>query len=398
MLLSIRLVFLLVITAPVMFLSTELFEGFSHTTQWSVFMQGDYEEQWKAVDKAMDEGLPKTALEMVEIIYARAKKENNRPQIIKAISYRVALRAVTSEEDEVILIDDLEKEIAAAKQPVKAILTSMLADLYWGYYQQNRWRIHERTQVEDAPGNDFRTWDASVFFDTTSALYLRALDAAEQLKRTPVAQYRDILYRGSNSAHYRPTMYDILAHRALDFFRNDETDLPSPQQDFELSGLEALQPLDAFLRTSFESPNPNNPKYNAILLYQDLLRFHQDRGGIDATLDELAGEPAVPGPLVFLPEPPADPRAHLLGRCLGERQHEHVQHVRTQRRIGDDPHAPARQHCRLARARRRRDQHVGAVGRDRPPLLVGPLNLLLARHDVTGPPITSSLPLASRKR
>ncbi|MBN1447491.1 MAG: hypothetical protein JXA28_06140 [Bacteroidetes bacterium] len=80
-------------------------------------------------------------------------------------------------------------------------------------------------------------------------------------------------------------MYDILAHRALDFFQNDETDLPSPQQDFELAGLEALQPLDVFLRTTFTSPNPVNPKYNALLLYQDLLRFHRERGNADPRID-----------------------------------------------------------------------------------------------------------------
>ena len=113
-------------------------------------MRGTYEEQWKEVDRALDEGLPKTALELVEKIYARAKKEDNQPNTIKAISYRVALRAVTNEEDEVLLIRDLESEISEAEQPVRAVLTSMLADLYWGYYQANRWCINERTQVEDS--------------------------------------------------------------------------------------------------------------------------------------------------------------------------------------------------------------------------------------------------------
>lgn len=285
MLLSIRLAFLLLITAPVIFLSTELLEGLSYTTNWSVFMKGDYEEQWKEVDRALDEGLPKTALELVEKIYERAQRDGNRPQIVKAISYRVALHSVTSEEDETVLIDDLETEIAAAEQPVRAILTSMLADLYWGYYQQNRWRIHERTQVEDDPEADFRTWDASVFFDTTAALYLQALEPADMLKSTRVDAYRDILHTGKDSEQYRPTMYDMLAHRALDFFENDETDLPSPQQDFEVTGLEALAPLDAFIATDFTSPNPSNTKYNAILLYQDLLGFHRDGDREEAVID-----------------------------------------------------------------------------------------------------------------
>jgi hypothetical protein len=285
MLLSIRLVFLLLITAPVLFLSTEFLDSMYTTSSARVSMTGDYEEQWKAVDKALNEGLPKTALERVEVIYARAKRENNRPQVIKAISYRVALRAVTNEEDEVVLVRDLEKEIAESVQPVRAVLTSMLADLFWSYYQANRWRIHDRTQVADSPENDFRTWDAAVFFDTTASLYRKALEPAEQLQKLPVSEWRDILHGASESDQYRPTMYDILAHRALAFFQNDETDLPSPQADFEVTGLDMLAPLDAFLRLDILSPNPDNPKYHALLLYQKLLQFHNGRGTTAAIVD-----------------------------------------------------------------------------------------------------------------
>ena len=176
MLLSIRLVSLLLLTAPVIFLSTAFLDGMYPNATTRFLMSGDYNEQWTAVEKALNEGLPKTALELVEAIYARAKRENNRPQLIRAITYRVALHAVTNEEDEVLLVRDLEKEIAASAQPVRSILTSMLADVYWNYYQGNRWRINERTEVEDAPDEDFRTWDATVFFDTTAALYRRSLE------------------------------------------------------------------------------------------------------------------------------------------------------------------------------------------------------------------------------
>lgn len=285
MLLSIRLTLLLLVAAPVFFLATELMDGDSSRQTWSVFMQGDYEEQWKAVEKALNEGLPKTALEMVQKIHERAKKENNEPQIVKSVAYRVALLSVTDEEDEVILIGDMEKEIATAKQPVKAVLTSMLADLYWNYYQMNRWRIHERTQVADAPDADYRTWDPGRFFDTTRALYLEALTPAAALQAIPVERFKDILVTQGGSAAYRPTLYDILAHRALEFFRNDEADLPSPTRDFELDGLEALAPAEGFVSREFTTPNPRSTKYHALRLFQDLLRFHLARGDADAIVD-----------------------------------------------------------------------------------------------------------------
>ncbi len=57
-----------------------------------------YTEQWKKVDEAIGKGLPKSALEIVQQIYSRAKSDKNKPQIIKAASYRVALLAQTNED------------------------------------------------------------------------------------------------------------------------------------------------------------------------------------------------------------------------------------------------------------------------------------------------------------
>lgn len=281
----IRLAALLLVVTPLFIFASDATVDFSAHQRWSTLMQGDYAEQWKAVDEALQKRLPKTALELVEKIYARAKAENNRPQIIKAIAHRVALRATTSEEDEVVLIQDLETEITAAGQPVKAVLTSMLADLYWSYYQQNRWRINDRTETTDTAGADYRTWDAARFFDTTKALYLEALAPADLLQRTPVEDYTDIIIRNNDGATYRPTLYDVLAHRALDFFRNDEVSLPAPQQDFELLSLDALAPATAFAAATFTSPNPRNTKFLALQLYRDLLRFHLQRGDAEAIVD-----------------------------------------------------------------------------------------------------------------
>ncbi len=284
MLSSIRLTLLLCLAAPVLFFAKDAFNP-SYDVFWSTFMQDEYEEQWKAVDKALDEGLPKTALELVEAIYGKASKQGNQPQLIKAIAYRIALRAATNEEDEVILVNDLEKEIAAAKEPSRSILTSMLASVYWSYYEQNRWRIAQRTVVEDAADDDFRTWDAAVFFDTTRALYLASVREAALLQSVPAKEFTVVLVESQDSKLYRPTLFDILAHRAIEFLQNDEKNLPKPQQPFELTTLDALLPFDAFCDHTFSSPDPGDADFNAILLYQRLLSYHREQKNTDALVD-----------------------------------------------------------------------------------------------------------------
>jgi uncharacterized protein YfaS (alpha-2-macroglobulin family) len=255
------------------------------TVEPSEMTDNAYEKEWKKVQEALDKGLPKSAIEIVEKIYERARQENNQPQIIKSTAYRVALLAQTSENGEVILIRDIEKAIAESRQPVRPIFQSMLADLYWNYYQINRWRINQRTQVEDTTSSDFRTWDATVFFDTTGALYLSSLEAESELQKIPVDDFRDILIGRSESENYRPTMFDVLVHRALDFFQNDETRLPKAVQEFEVASLDAVLPAEMFLAHSFASPDPRDGRFVALQLYQKLLRFHRGDSDPDAFAD-----------------------------------------------------------------------------------------------------------------
>ena len=43
-----------------------------------------YEKEWQVADSLISKGLPKSALQIVNSIYSKAKKNNNPSQIIKA--------------------------------------------------------------------------------------------------------------------------------------------------------------------------------------------------------------------------------------------------------------------------------------------------------------------------
>src|SRR5207237_1135838 len=51
----------------------------------------DYATQWKQVDELIKKGLTKSALDESVKIYEIAKKDNNDPQIIKALLFRITL-------------------------------------------------------------------------------------------------------------------------------------------------------------------------------------------------------------------------------------------------------------------------------------------------------------------
>ncbi|WP_233901603.1 hypothetical protein, partial [Tenacibaculum piscium] len=60
--------------------------------------QENYENLWEKVQKFEKENLPKSALKVVETIYAKADVAKNSPQIIKALFYKSKF-SLTLEED-----------------------------------------------------------------------------------------------------------------------------------------------------------------------------------------------------------------------------------------------------------------------------------------------------------
>ena len=60
--------------------------------------QNDFEKLWQQVEKFEVDGLPKSALKIVEEIYTKAEKTNNSPQIIKSLFYKSKF-SLTLEED-----------------------------------------------------------------------------------------------------------------------------------------------------------------------------------------------------------------------------------------------------------------------------------------------------------
>src|ERR1039458_4916941 len=62
----------------------------------------------------------------------------------------------------------LEAEIAKAPKEMAPLMDTLLAEWYWQYFQQNRWRFMQRTAIAEQPGKDFTTWDLPRLLDRKS--------------------------------------------------------------------------------------------------------------------------------------------------------------------------------------------------------------------------------------
>jgi len=265
------LLFLAVIISSFTFLSTSCNPGNS------MYIPQDYEtyqEEWEQVDSFIKKGLPKSALEIVENIYTKAQKEDNHPQFIKATLYKIKLKADFEEEFIEKTINGLDSEIKETGTPVKQILHSIKADIYWRYYQANRYKFMERTTTGNFDNNDIRTWDLKHLLDAVIKNYQASLENADELKRTNLKVYDVILDTTETSKKYRPTLYDFLAHRAVEFFMNDESSVIQPVYKFVLDNEIYFADASKFARIEIKTQDSLSLKFYATQILQDLISFH----------------------------------------------------------------------------------------------------------------------------
>ncbi|MBI1343848.1 MAG: alpha-2-macroglobulin [Terrimonas sp.] len=244
-----------------------------------------YNKEWEKVDELLvKKNLPQSALNAVKKIYAQAKKEKQEAQVIKALVYMAGLQQETREQPKIASILDIEKEIATARQPSKSILQSLLAEYYRSYYEQQRWQLYNRTETKQFKKEDIATWSAGDFHKKMAGLFLASISQEALLKNTKLEKYDAIILKG-NVRHLRPTLFDLLANRALEYFKDDEQDITRPSYAFEISTAAAFDPAADFIHRKFETPDPASLHQKALLLYQGLLEFHMADKNPDALID-----------------------------------------------------------------------------------------------------------------
>jgi hypothetical protein len=243
-----------------------------------------YEKEWKKVEEFVKKELPKSALAEVKKIYVLAKKEKQDAQIIKSLVYMTGLQDETRDDNEIFSISEIEKEITGSHEPAVSILNSLLAEMYWSYYQQNRRRLYNRTETINFKKDDIATWSTDDFNKKISELYLRSIKDEKLLQQTKLQPFDAIIVKG-NVRHLRPTLYDLLAHRALNYFENDERDIKKPTYAFEIDQASALDLAADFITRKFTTKDSLSLQHKALLIYQKLLAFHLKDAKPDALID-----------------------------------------------------------------------------------------------------------------
>ena len=244
--------------------------------QFGNAQQGDsYESLWEKVEKLETEDLSKSALNLIETISKKARLEKNETQIIKSLLYKSKFALILEEDAELNIVNDFKVEIAIAEGSTKNILHSYLANIYWQYFQQNRYTFYNRTTTETKVDNvDFRTWDLNTLFQEIDVHFQASLENPEVLQKLPISNFNVILNKVKESSEFRPTLFDLLANNALSFYTTSENSIQKPADAFEIDNTEVLCEAYSFSFLNADSTDANSLQSKALKIYQQLVSFH----------------------------------------------------------------------------------------------------------------------------
>lgn len=243
---------------------------------FSSFQSFDYEKAWKRVEEHLQKGLPKSALEEVDLIYEHALKDNNTSQQIKAFTYQINLILNTEELGLEKVITKMDESIGRSPSPSNEILQSLSAELFANYFNQQYYTISQRTNVVDNDLSDIRTWTTGDFREFITERYLSSL--SPDLKKYSSSDFKDVIANAKNADFsLRPTLYELLLDRALRHFASGDRRGVKPSFHFKMDDSSYLAPVEEFVRLEIGTKDTSSHLYKSLLLFQDILRLELNK-------------------------------------------------------------------------------------------------------------------------
>ena len=186
------------------------------------------EQKWDYFDLAIKNGQLKSLQPKIDELKSLSKKENNQASLIKSLFFEAIIKLVTSDESDDVnfVFENFKKEIDGKSKVKDAILSSYVAILYEKYYNENRWVIDSRTNVENQNTNDVRFWTEETMNKTINSYYTKALEPKTDLLKTKISDWKMILSNlreDSKNEELTPTVFDAIAQNYAEYlYRRDK--------------------------------------------------------------------------------------------------------------------------------------------------------------------------------
>ena len=242
--------------------------------------------QWAQIDSLMiHKGLYKTAKKQINTLLAQAKKQQNHSEYIKAIIYTLKVNKRLDKKDALAKNTFvIQREIGAVSAPaVKAILHSLLADLYQQYWEKYNYEITRQLSVYGKDSLLITRWTYHKFKYEQRRQCLLSVKEVEKLKKIPVKNFESILTGAQENRRFRNSLYEFLTYRAIDLL--NKAAIAQEHQNiarFTSDPAKYYAPAKEFARLKLSSQDSSSFRLPLLKLLQDLTRYHLKSGNPEA--------------------------------------------------------------------------------------------------------------------
>lgn len=190
-----------------------------------------YGKLWKEVETLEKSGLPRSVSAKADSIANLAFSDGNHAEQLKALIYKAKSSYAI---DESSLPGNIRAIAAFARScpdtAVSAIADMRVAELYSRLMDLWRNKLPDGNIAEGADNLPVEQWSVGMFRDTISSYVARAVEHGRCLSKTGVGGYLTLLESGKDYV-LRPSVYNVLVHKAIDLSMENGSDNVSALYD-----------------------------------------------------------------------------------------------------------------------------------------------------------------------
>jgi len=192
--------------------------------------QNYYDQQWKKIEDNYKKGTYKSNLPIILEIQNQALKDNNAIQIIKSLKAEFSITKQTYDDTKndknSKFFAKLQSTETKLKGDEKQLFHLLTLEFIKDYYQNNSWKINQKTNIDNADLSQIETWSKLDFKNYLSKNYSELEKENSVLKKISMQKYKEI-FDESDNLDYFPTLSDWYNYNYIEFLRNQNLFTPN---------------------------------------------------------------------------------------------------------------------------------------------------------------------------
>lgn len=192
--------------------------------------QNYYDQQWKKIEDNYKKGTYKSNLPIILEIQNQALKDNNAIQIIKSLKAEFSITKQTYDDtkndENSKFFSKLQTTESKLKGDEKQLFRLLTLEFIKDYYQNNSWKINQKTNIDNADLSQIETWSKLDFKNYLSKNYSDLEKDNSALKKIQMQKYSEI-FEASDNFEYFPALSDWYNYNYIEFLRNQNLFTPN---------------------------------------------------------------------------------------------------------------------------------------------------------------------------